>query len=103
MALPVQRVPVRIARGTKANLDTALAAGDLFEGELCYATDESRLYTINSSALVSLGQPTGLSSDTGAAGANTLAVTNIVAITDTDYASLATPDPSTIYMIYQDV
>lgn len=103
MALPVQRVPVRVARGTKANLDTALAAGDLFEGELCYATDESRLYTVNSSALVGLGQATGLSSDTGSAGANTIAVTNIVAITDADYASLATPDAATIYMIYTEV
>lgn len=55
MATPANRVPVRIARGTKANLDTAMAASDLKEGEICYATDEDVLYVVESSTLVSAG------------------------------------------------
>ena len=51
MTTPSNRVPVRIGRGTKANLDTAIAAGDLKEGEICYATDENTLYLIEGGVL----------------------------------------------------
>ena len=49
MATPSNRVPVRVARGTKASLTASLA--DLKEGEVCYATDENRLYVIEGGAL----------------------------------------------------
>lgn len=55
MATPANRVPVRIARGTKANLDTAMTAGDLKEGEICYAEDENGLYVVEGGVLVQAG------------------------------------------------
>jgi len=51
MATPSNRVPVRIARGTKAALDAGLA--DLREGEVCYATDENALYVVEGGVLIS--------------------------------------------------
>lgn len=62
MATPANRVPVRIARGTKANLDTAMTAGDLKEGEVCYATNENTLYVVESSTLTQAGANLSLSS-----------------------------------------
>jgi len=59
MATPANRVPVRIARGTKANLDTAMAAGDLKEGEISYATDEDSLYVVEGGVLTKAGDGTG--------------------------------------------
>ena len=59
MATPANRVPVRIARGTKANLDTAMAAGDLKEGEITYATDEDSLYVVEGGVLTKAGDGTG--------------------------------------------
>jgi hypothetical protein len=52
MTSPTARSKNLSARGTKANLDTALAAGDLFEGELVYARDEKVYYQVESSTLV---------------------------------------------------
>lgn len=49
MAAPANRVPVRVARGTKANLTASLAS--LVEGEVCYATDENTLYVIEGGVL----------------------------------------------------
>ncbi len=49
MAAPDNRVPVRLARGTKATLDANIA--DLYEGEICYATDENICYVKEGSAL----------------------------------------------------
>ena len=49
MPVPSYRVPVRVARGTKAALDAGIA--DLQEGELCYATDENTLYVIEAGVL----------------------------------------------------
>jgi hypothetical protein len=48
---PVSRTAIRVARGTYANLNASLA--DLEEGEVCYATDEDKLYVKKGSALVS--------------------------------------------------
>lgn len=52
MAVPPNRIPVRLARGLKSALTTNV--GDLLEGELLYAKDEDRLYTIENGALVSI-------------------------------------------------
>jgi hypothetical protein len=49
MPVPSYRVPVRVARGTKAALTAGLT--DLQEGELCYATDENILYVIEGGVL----------------------------------------------------
>ena len=53
MPVPSYRVPVRVARGTKAALDAGLA--DLQEGEVCYATDENALYVVESGVLTPAG------------------------------------------------
>lgn len=49
MPTPATRTPVRIARGTYANLSSSIA--DLQEGEVCYATDQNKLYIIESATL----------------------------------------------------
>jgi hypothetical protein len=55
MTTPAPRTPVRPGRGTKANLNTALAAGDIKEGEIVYAKDEDKLYVVESGAFVAIG------------------------------------------------
>lgn len=50
MATPANRLPVRLARGTYTNLNTAIA--DLYEGEACYATDEKLIYVVDGASLV---------------------------------------------------
>lgn len=52
MATPATRTPVRIARGTYANLNASIA--DLLEGEICYATDHNKTYVIEGGALTEL-------------------------------------------------
>lgn len=49
MPTPATRTPVRIARGTYSNLNSSIA--DLQEGEICYATDQNKIYTIEGGAL----------------------------------------------------
>ena len=51
MPTPSTRTPLRIARGTYANLNGSVA--DIQEGEICYATDQDKLYVKEGSALVS--------------------------------------------------
>ena len=51
MPTPSTRTPLRIARGTYANLNGSVA--DIQEGEVCYATDQDKLYVKEGSALVS--------------------------------------------------
>ncbi|ADF42387.1 structural protein [Synechococcus phage S-CBS2] len=53
MAVPSNRVPVRVARGLKSALTANLA--DLLEGELVYAKDEDKLYMIEGGTLVAMG------------------------------------------------
>ena len=60
MPVPSYRVPVRVARGTKAALDSGLAS--LEEGELCYATDENALYVVEGGVLTVAGSASGISS-----------------------------------------
>ena len=49
MGTPATRTPVRIARGTYSNLNTNKA--DILEGEVCYATDQNKLYVKEGSNL----------------------------------------------------
>ena len=51
MPTPANRTPLRLARGTYANLNASVA--DLQEGEACYATDENKIYVKEGSSLVS--------------------------------------------------
>lgn len=51
MTTPATRTPVRIARGTYNDLNASIA--DLYEGEICYATDQDKLYVKESGSLVS--------------------------------------------------
>ena len=48
---PSGRTLLKIARGTYANLNASLA--DLQDGEICYATDQDKVYVKEGSALVS--------------------------------------------------
>ena len=61
MPTPSSRSKILPGRGTKANLDAALAAGDLLEGELLYAKDEDALYTVEGGSLVSVSSTGGSS------------------------------------------
>tara|TARA_R100000030_G_C3249624_1_gene122642 strand:- start:1323 stop:1901 length:579 start_codon:yes stop_codon:yes gene_type:complete len=51
MPTPSSRTPVRIARGTLSNLNSSV--DDIQEGEICYATDQDRLYVKEGGSLVS--------------------------------------------------
>jgi hypothetical protein len=50
MPTPTNRTPLRVARGTYSNLNSSVA--DIQEGEICYATDQDKLYVKEGSALV---------------------------------------------------
>ena len=52
MTVPSTRTPVRIARGSYANLTTANALAALDEGELAFATDTDQLYVKKGAVLV---------------------------------------------------
>ena len=49
MPTPANRTPLRVARGTYSNLNSSVA--DIQEGEICYATDQDKLYVKEGSAL----------------------------------------------------
>ena len=51
MPTPSNRTPIRVARGTYTNLNSSLS--DIQEGEICYATDENKLYVKEGSSLES--------------------------------------------------
>jgi hypothetical protein len=51
MPTPSNRTPLRVARGTYSNLNSSIA--DIQEGEICYATDQDKLYVKEGSSLVS--------------------------------------------------
>jgi hypothetical protein len=50
MPTPATRTPVRVARGTYANLNASIA--DILDGELVYATDQDKFYVKEAGALV---------------------------------------------------
>ena len=52
MTVPPTRTPVRIARGSYANLTTVDALASLAEGELAFATDTDQLYVKKGAVLV---------------------------------------------------
>lgn len=51
MPTPSTRTPVKIARGTYSDLNGSIL--DLAEGEICYATDEDKIYVKEGGSLVS--------------------------------------------------
>ena len=51
MPTPSSRTPVRVARGTYSNLNSSVT--DIQEGEICYATDQNKLYVKEGSSLES--------------------------------------------------
>ena len=51
MPTPANRTPLRVARGTYSNLNSSIS--DIQEGEICYATDQDKLYVKEGSSLVS--------------------------------------------------
>ena len=61
MGVPSTRTPVRIARGTYANLTTAEALASLQEGEICFSTDENKLYVKEGSGLTSVSSTKSVS------------------------------------------
>lgn len=52
MAVPANRVPVRVARGLKSALQANVS--ELQEGEVVYAKDENSLYVVESGSLTSV-------------------------------------------------
>ena len=61
MPAPSIRNPIRPARGTFADLSTNVA--NLYEGELCYAIDQDRLYVLEDGVLVAIGAGAVVGSD----------------------------------------
>ncbi len=51
MPTPSNRTPLRVARGTYSNLNSSVS--DIQEGEICYATDQDKIYVKESGSLVS--------------------------------------------------
>ncbi len=65
MATPSPRTKILVARGTYANLNASV--GDLGEGEICYATDQDKLYVKEGGVLVGIsGDVTSVAGYTGA-------------------------------------
>ena len=54
MPVPSTRTPVRVARGTFANLSTVDALASLQEGEIAFATDEQKLYVKQGGGLTAI-------------------------------------------------
>jgi hypothetical protein len=50
MTTPATRTPIRIARGTYTNLNASIA--DILDGEICWATDEDKVYVKDGGSLV---------------------------------------------------
>ncbi len=85
MPTPSNRTPIRVARGTYSNLNSSIA--DIQEGEICYATDQDKLYVKEGSSLVEVtGAPLSSPTFTGTPAAPTAAAgTNTTQIATTAY------------------
>ncbi len=100
MPTPTNRTPVRVARGTYSNLNTNKA--DIQEGEICYATDQDKLYVKEGSNLVD-ASTTDISAKADLAGPTFTGVpaaptatsgTNTTQIATTAFVTAAVPDIS---------
>ena len=100
MPTPTNRTPVRVARGTYSNLNSSVS--DIQEGEICYATDQDKLYVKEGSSLVD-ASTTDISTKaniasptfTGTPAAPTAtAGTNTTQIATTAFVTTAVPDIS---------
>jgi hypothetical protein len=101
MPTPTNRTPVRVARGTYSNLNTNKA--DIQEGEICYATDQDKLYVKEGSNLVDATPATDITGKadlasptfTGVPAAPTATSgTNTTQIATTAFVTAAVPDVS---------
>lgn len=88
MPTPSTRTPIRVARGTKSNLNSSVA--DIQEGEICYATDEDRLYVKEGGSLVSTQTDTSTLATLGTA--QTFTAGQRGEITTLTSGSTVTPD-----------
>lgn len=86
MATPSSRTPIRIARGTYANLNASIL--DLQEGEICYATDENKTYVVEGGALTPTVDPDTAVTDV----AQTFTAAQRGEITTLTSAATVTPD-----------
>lgn len=94
MPTPSNRTPIRVARGTYSNLNSSVS--DLQEGEICYATDQDKLYVVESGSLVStqadvaakanIASPTFTGTVTIPAGASIADIGTTIQAFDTDTA-----------------
>jgi hypothetical protein len=93
MPTPANRTPIRVARGTYTNLNSSLA--DIQEGEICYATDQDKLYVKEGSSLVDTGFDVNNAALTGVPTAPTASSgTNTTQIATTAFVTSAI-DPDT--------
>ena len=101
MPTPTNRTPVRVARGTYSNLNTNKA--DIQEGEICYATDQDKLYVKEGSNLVDATPATDITGKadiasptfTGVPAAPTASSgTNTTQLATTAFVTAAVPDVS---------
>ena len=86
MPTPANRTPLRVARGTYSNLNSSIS--DIQEGEICYATDQDKLYVKEGSSLVSTLPTTNAVTDA----AQTFSAAQRGTITTLTSASTVTPD-----------
>jgi len=101
MPTPTNRTPVRVARGTYSNLNTNKA--DIQEGEICYATDQDKLYVKEGSNLVDATPATDITGKADLAGPTFTGVpaaptaasgTNTTQLATTAFVAAAVPDVS---------
>lgn len=97
MPTPATRTPIRIARGTYANLNSSIS--DILEGELVYATDQDKFYVKEGASLVATYLTAG---DIGVSvqgyDANTVKTTSTQTLTNKTLT-----DPAIIGTILEDV
>ena len=86
MPTPTNRTPLRVARGTYSNLNSSVS--DIQEGEICYATDQDKLYVKEGSSLVSAQGTTNAVTDT----AQTFTAAQRGTITTLTPGTTVTPD-----------
>ena len=101
MPTPANRTPLRVARGTYSNLNSSVA--DIQEGEICYATDQDKLYVKEGSNLVDATPGTDITGKADLAGPTFTGVpaaptatsgTNTTQIATTAFVTAAIPDIS---------